>query len=295
MEENTAIEIENARESIRQTAEVLLETGIPSPLLGLSVSGQGPSFDNTIVGDDGDNEFIINNGSSDIFGGAGNDTIAAFGGNTINIIRGGAGNDSIIGGDSIDIILGNDLGESETGIADNDTIIGGDNVDIIFADAGNDRLEGNGGDDYLFGDAGNDLIIGGSGNDIIAGVNIESIGSEAGEIDTLVGGAGSDLFWLGGAEDYLYDDGVQSGFPDFGTGDYASIQDFSKSEDVIQLNGSAEQYITIATYFINADLPSGTGIFREESGFLSYDLVAVVEGIDPSQLSLTDTGQFSYV
>ena len=294
MEENTAIEIENAKASIIRSAEGILENGIvPAvPIVG--------SFGSEISGDDGDNELIGDDRINIIVGNGGNDTI--FGSSSTTAIDGGDGDDLINGnggffiggGAGNDTIFSAGTSLGIIGGDGNDVINGSDDGELFFGDAGNDRLEGNGGDDRLSGGVGNDLIIGGSGNDIIAGVNIESVSSEPGEIDTLVGGAGSDLFWLGDAEDYLYDDGVQSGFPDFGTGDYALITDFT-SEDVIQLNGSANQYITVATGFINPQIPGGTGIFRNEGGFLSSDLVGVVEGIDPSQLSLSDTTQFTYV
>ena len=310
MEENTAIfkqseltplaeEAESARASIKQTAEELLENGIRFP----ATFGFGSGFGgDTLFGDDGDNELIGGDGRNSIVGNGGNDTIFGSAGTVFIdgsagddsilaaggelIINGSNGNDVISGGDNRDFLIGND---------GNDSLIGGDNEDILIGNGGNDSLIGDGGDDILSGDVGNDLIIGGSGNDIIAGVSLEDGDSEPGEIDTLVGGAGSDLFWLGDAENYDYDGGLQSGFLSSGTGDYGLIRDFSLSEDLIQLNGSADQYITIATGFTGAGLPSGTAIFRNERGFSSFDLVAVVEGIDPSQLSLTDTSQFTYV
>ncbi|ELS05348.1 putative calcium-binding protein [Xenococcus sp. PCC 7305] len=89
-----------------------------------------------------------------------------------------------------------------------------------------------GGNDNIFGNGGHDIIRGGAGNDVINGTD----GIVAGylEKDTLEGGAGADKFILGDENQAFYaTDGAQ---------DYAVIQDFNASEDIVQLNGVAGDY-----------------------------------------------------
>ncbi len=123
------------------------------------------AFDSTIVGENlgviapqGQENIITVEGDSPItiVGGALNDTITA-----------GAGDANILAGKGDDLVNG--------GIG-NDTIQGGD---------GNDTLNGGIGADFIFGGAGNDLIKGG-----LPGMSAD--GEPMG--DTLVGGAGEDIF-----------------------------------------------------------------------------------------------------
>jgi Ca2+-binding RTX toxin-like protein len=66
------------------------------------------------------------------------------------------------------------------------TITGTDADDVGIGGPSNDILSGLGGNDYLNGSAGNDFLDGGDGSDILIGGN--------GELDTLVGGSGDDVY-----------------------------------------------------------------------------------------------------
>lgn len=306
------------------------------------------------------NDFLIGGAGNDVVdGGLGDDLIfgddsrtAADGGGA-DVIRGGDGldvvfaggnNDTVFGDNNDDVIYGESGNDRLNGGDGSDLLDGGDGNDGLFGDSGNDLLNGgNGddsinaedGDDVVIGGSGNDGIFGGRGNDTIAGVDIASDTPGFDEIDTLQGGEGSDLFELGDADDFYYDDGqiLSPGNIPIGLGDYGLIEDFAIADDLIQLNGSAEQYFLESTQndspFNENNLPVGTAIYRftpgddapfpqpilEESVSLDdltdessivgepipiepdaeFELVGVIENVDPSGLSLSDSSQFTFV
>ncbi|MEL6471494.1 MAG: NF038122 family metalloprotease [Cyanobacteria bacterium J06623_4] len=92
--------------------------------------------------------------------------------------------------------------------------------------------EEKGGDDTLEGGRGNDTLKGGIGSDVLDGSNAIALGAH--EQDILGGGLGADTFVLGSAAQSYYIVG--------GNNDYALIQDFDASSDVLQLHGSAGEY-----------------------------------------------------
>jgi serralysin len=213
-----------------------------------------------------------------------------------NIINGTAAANTINGTSARDIIYG--LGGNDTIYAKggNDTIFGGDGndivqgddgTDIVYGDAGNDNLRGNAGSDKLTGGKGNDTLLGGGGVDTLIGVNPSDTLAGLGEIDILTGGTQADLFVLGDRNQAYYNDGnnITSG-----TGDYAQITDFSRSQgDKIQLHGSAANYKLGSTSLTS--LLTGTNVFLTTGG--QDELIAVVKG-DTLNLSLTSTA-FTFV
>jgi Tol biopolymer transport system component len=138
-----------------------------------------------------------------------------------------AGNDIIVGGIGNDYILG------DTG---NDLIIGGLGNDTIGGDDDNDFLYGGRNNDILVGEGGSDFLWGGSGNDVLVGYWLT-----VGEIDTLIGGRGSDTFGVGVSFAHFGGSGGIVGYTDSGNADYALIKDFSTS-DFIELYGNINQY-----------------------------------------------------
>lgn len=95
-----------------------------------------------------------------------------------------------------------------------------------------------------------------------------------------------------GTQSVFYDDGDAS---TAGTGDYALIADFGtrgsfmgQGRDIIQFSGSAENYALGAA---PTDLPSGTGIFYNNGA--TPELIAIVAGVLPSDLSLANANQFT--
>ena len=101
-------------------------------IISVQACGNSPSYYNTIIGSEDDDQ---------LFGTTLADLIFAKGGD--DIIFGSKGNDCILGGDGNDIIFGD---------AGNDNISGQD---------GNDIIKGNSGEDYIFGGFGFDVIDGG--------------------------------------------------------------------------------------------------------------------------------------
>lgn len=136
-----------------------------------------------------------------------------------------------------------------------DTIDGTKKNDLVYGLSGNDKINALDGDDYVVGGeqegnvTDNDMLMGGLGNDYLDGGEgkdtLTGYSSGSQEVDTLIGGAGSDSFVLAdgyrnsarleilGNERLILD-----------PQDYALILDFYPDEgDVIQLKGSADQYL----------------------------------------------------
>jgi len=131
-----------------------------------------------------------------------------------NSLRGLKGNDQLFGKGDEDSLNG---GEGD------DKLNGGTGNDSLNGDSGNDRLEGGDGDDYLYGEVGNDTLTG-----------FGSLGVDASEFDTLIGGGGSDRFVLAGYNS-------QSGkfepfYVESGDG-YAIIQDWQSGLDKLDVSG----------------------------------------------------------
>lgn len=169
----------------------------------------------TIDGGDGD-DVIMGNGDRDqLFGGAGNDTLS--GGNRNDTLFGGPGADVLIGGaGAFDVVSYEGLAspvsvtiddlpnDGASGEGDNvsptvEVFIGGNGNDflrgsgkpnILIGGPGNDTLEGGGGNDTLIGNSGRDLLMGQGGNDAL--FSHDTTGDLFSDIDTLIGGSGTD-------------------------------------------------------------------------------------------------------
>ena len=163
-------------------------------------------------------------------------------------------------------LSGTRVNDDLLGTEGNDFLSGDRGDDDLFGLGGDDRLIGDRGDDNLFGGLGNDSLFGSAGDDFLWGVDTASKQPGVGEIDTLTGGFGADVFVLGSNTQTFYLDVV--GLVPSNPG-YAIVTDFTTTEDVIILNGSAGNYALRAT---TGGLPSGQGIYRNN------DLVAIVQG-----------------
>lgn len=190
-------------------------------------------------------------------------------------------------GREADFIYGYGDGDTLTGRGGNDTIYGDlGPAEVPIGQPGNDIISGGSGNDSLYGDGGNDTVSGGSGNDFIVGINPSANNFGAGEIDELTGGTGNDRFVLGNATTVFYDDNSNVGL---GTNDYALIKDFNPNEDIIQLEGSSNDYLIGGT----AVGINGVGIYYQTGG--GSELIGVLEDVAFADVSLNDNSQFQYL
>ncbi len=245
----------------------------------------GDGGDDVIFGSDGNDLLYGNEGGDSPDGGAGNDILVGnenndylFDGEGDNIFYGNTGNDFLIAGGGNDTLFGgkdNDTIAESTGddIASgdlgDDSIFGGDGSDSLFGNAGNDSLFGGndrdtlfGGkdSDYLIGSIGNDFLNGDLGNDSLIGVDPAAENPGEREVDNLIGGEGVDVFILGETGNAYYDDGNDT---TSGTRDYALIRDFILGQDVLQLGGTASDYVLEDS---PRNLPQGTAIYLKAAG-----------------------------
>lgn len=218
-----------------------------------------------------------------IFGKAGSDTLSGLGGN--DFLDGGDGNDNIDGGDGNNLILGGNGNDNIFGGSGRNNIFAGNGDDTVRGGEGNETLYGEDGNDELYGFYGNDTLNGGAGNDRLEG---SFISSGLNEIDRLTGGTGSDTFVLAGSGGAAYDSSYIRG----GNSNYALITDFNKSEDKIELarTSGTNRYSVEIEYSLGAapsGLPQGTGIYVDNLG-TQPDLIAVLQGVNPNSVSLSD-------
>ena len=151
--------------------------------------------------------------------------------------------------------------------------------DKICASSQNDSIEGGDGNDILGGFRGNDIIRGGNGNDTIVGYRYSDLAASGdGEVDTLTGGSGADLFILS------YQNAGKLYIPyqsNTDNADYALITDFKIAEgDRIQLVQPTNSVSPGYAYQLKAaptGLPTGTAIYAGSSAN-SLGLIAIVQG-----------------
>lgn len=136
-------------------------------------------------------------------------------------IYGDALNNSLPGGNFADLIYGGDGDDVLTGRRGNDYLDGGDGDDILQGGQDDDTLIGGTGDDTINSGGGSNLVFGGDGNDRI------SLILEAGEVQTVYGGAGADTIEILSST---------SGF-------YADLVDFHFGEDTLIVRGQTLQQV----------------------------------------------------
>lgn len=211
-----------------------------------------------------------------------------FGTNGLAFKFGSDGNDRILG---TGVDPNNRTSDAIFGRGGNDTLIGGGGNDLLFGEAGNDTLTGGFGNDWLYGGDGNDRL---EGTGAFFPNPSSNSSRGAGEVDILIGGAGRDTFQLwslnGG---FGTPGGIGASYRYNGNVDYALIADFKKSEDTIELRKkdgfSIDTGVTVE-YSLGASpsgLPQGTGIYVNNLG-AKPDLIAILQGVDPSSLSLCE-------
>ncbi|VXD16011.1 putative secreted calcium-binding protein [Planktothrix serta PCC 8927] len=228
---------------------LILGTALADNLSGLIENDEiyGLEGDDTVQGLEGDDTINGNQGLDLVYGNPGND-----------FLFGGQGDDKVFGGSGNNQLFGN-LGS--------DALFGGVNSDSLFGGQDLDLLAGGGGNDYVSGDLGDDFV---------AGVDVNSANPGSGEIDTLVGGAGLDAFYLGSSDSTSY-------YSTGGAADFAFISDFTVGEDYFVYK--TNDVIT----FNDLTLPgygTGAGIFVNKSGL--EELIAFLPGVQASQLNITN-------
>ncbi|OKH23357.1 FG-GAP repeat protein [Chroogloeocystis siderophila] len=260
----------------------------------------GNEGNDTLYGGAGNDSLDGGGGSDILYGGDGDDTLIPsdvnirrsfflydflffYGDGSPDLLVGGDGNDTYIIVESGDRIIEAPNAGIDTVIAYNSYSLG-DNIENLtlaeqevdegrifssgISGTGNSLdniIIGNSSNNTLRGQAGNDLLDGGAGDDILAGTN-----RGIGEIDTLTGGSGSDLFILGSATTVFYNDGNPT-TPGFG--DYALITDFNPDEDTIRLNGTRSDYYLAAS---PESLPTGTALYYRQQG-ATDELIAIIQ------------------
>jgi Ca2+-binding RTX toxin-like protein len=128
-------------------------------------------------------------------------------------------------------------------------------------------------DDNLTGTSSNDSLYGGLGNDTLSGTNFANAG--AGEVDWLIGGGGGDTFVLGNTTTAFYNDNIPGST---GSNDYAILVDYNPTQDIIQLHGSATQYL-LGAIPTNTGI-AGTAIFYKPADQRNVpELVGIVAGV----------------
>jgi Ca2+-binding RTX toxin-like protein/alpha-tubulin suppressor-like RCC1 family protein len=240
----------------------------------------GTAGNATLIGNDINNILTGNEGRNLLSGGRGNDTLI-----------GGAGNDTLQGGPGVDLASFSGASQDITASLETGKIVGDGtdsllDVENLLTGSGNDRLAGNDAANALSGGEGADFLDGGAGGDTLCGC-LSAPGGGTGEIDTLRGGAGTDLFVLGTRGTKLYDDG----FPkDPGSDDYALITDFTAGTDRLQLSGTPGNYLLGSSGVSNAN---GSGLYFDANASAKLDagdeLIAILRSSNSAALSTQNT------
>lgn len=245
---------------------------------------------------------------SSVIRGIGNDLPNLLQGNQAsNALDGAAGADTMIGGDGNDIYVVDDRSDLVTEAAGGgfdqvqstllsftlpanvETLVltGSSSINGVGNDLAN-IIKGNSGDNVLRGGKLNDSLFGASGNDVLTGCESGGFGllpprHGVGEIDSLTGGPGRDLFVLAAPASSglllgsrFYDDGNSASV---GRSDYALITDFTVGQDQLQLFGAASSYFIEASGLAGVN---GVGLWHEQG--VNDELIAVLRSSDPSVL-----------
>jgi Ca2+-binding RTX toxin-like protein len=234
--------------------------------------------------------------NNSLTGGLGGDTLEASGGNDtldgglgVDQMTGGFGNDTYIVDNSGDVIIEALNAGTDSVQASVSHILGANVENLILTGApaingtGNalaNAITGNAAANRISAGAGNDSLSGGAGNDTLAGCFFGANGGR-GETDTLVGGAGADIFQLGWANWRFYDDGNTK---NAGRTDYVFITDFTVGQDKLQLDGAAANYYLAASGVTGV---TGTGLYAEQGA--TDELIAIIRSANATALNAANT------
>lgn len=244
--EGTSIELA-PYEILRVTVQ-LSDDGVVMEGHDPSVVVADVSYDDDLVGSDGDDEIIGHIGDDHLFAGAGAD-----------LVLGGEGDDFIDGFDGADVIRTGD------GF---DYVLGGDGNDVIVNSGGADTAYAGAGNDVLISTGQGSLVAGGDGNDLLRV-------SESG--NSLQGGEGSDYFIIECAEgtevlDFSADDGDKITF----LGQFESQEAFIDNASLVETDEGT--HIEISTGLGGTAAIYGTALSPEELAEYVVDFSEI--GID---------------
>jgi serralysin len=222
----------------------------------------GDQENDLLYGDDGNDTLIGRTGADTLHAGNGNDRLYGEDGN--DLIDGGAGTDIayyVTATSGVTIDLGFTAGQ-DTVAAGIDTLAG---IERIIASRFDDTLTGSAGTDRLDGRDGDDMINGGGGWDYVFGQNGN---------DTISGGDGNDRLYGGAGDDNFRFDSTPDGHTNWDT-----IQDFSASDDTVQLAQSVFSGIAASGTLDPDAFHLGTAaadvsdriIYNQAGGRLYYD------------------------
>ena len=217
-----------------------------------AMTAMGNTMSNSLTGNTAGNTLDGNGGTDTLVGMTGSDYYIIDGLNDVVVEASGAGTDSVLANIS-----------NYTLVANVEVLQLGSGIVRGVGNASANTLVGSAENNILYGAAGKDSLNAGAGDDTLAGALVEISGGK-GEIDTLTGGGGNDLFILGFASGSLYNDGSAKAA---GTSDYALITDFITGTDQIQLDGIAGNYLT-------AGYAGGMGLYLKENGSVD-ELIAI--------------------
>lgn len=133
--------------------------------------------------------------------------------------------------------------------------------------------------EILWGTAASDVITGGDGDDRLSGVlstGTTATAMGAGQVDSLTGGLGADVFMLGdNSRGVFYDDRINR---NLGTLDYATITDFTTGQDKLELrNGSYFTSSSNGNLSLYWDRNSNNRF--DTSGRNRDEMIAILEGV----------------
>jgi Ca2+-binding RTX toxin-like protein len=274
----------------------------------------GTIYDDTLIGDSGDNWIWDGSDGDSTVAASGNDTISAGAGN--DLVEVGAGNDTLDGGTGIDTwsLLGGQSEISSAGVTVSlalqgtvqDTeqgmmlVTGFENVSGSLYD---DSITGNAGANLLLGDQGNDTLDGGDGNDTLYGdgrIYVDTHGTGGSGPITLIGdlfaagrptdpsvGPGDDVLNGGRGDDFLYggggDDVMTGGqghdhFVIEWLSDHDTITDFSNQDTILFNVPGVDDFSDLTLVKVGNDTLVTWGTTDS----------LLLQGVKPNQLSASD-------
>ena len=220
----------------------------------------GTAYDDTLIGDGGDNWIWGEGGDDTLSGGGGNDLVETDAGN--GVLDGGTGSDTAgfqgidtftsgvtvslaLQGSAQTVAAGSSITlsnfENLTGTIHDDALTGDGNDNILAGNAGDDTLLGGGGSDTLYGDGSIAPDTHGTG---FSGPITTTADGGAGGNDLLDGGAGDDTLYGGGGTDTAsFASATEAVFVGLGVGGNGSASqdsgEFDQLFSIENLTGSA--------------------------------------------------------